>query len=347
MTGPGQTRDDSQSRYAGPGQGWHDSQTTRAGPGQSPNDGHPTDAGPGAWSPIALADLRAAGENLADLIKVRTAADNRARTLGHLDTELIRPVWVAEAEVAAREALQDAYLRAIPEHIREWAAQIPGLATGEMFPRIIAAIGDPCTAAPLLPIAKGDTGRGARSRPAGPPYARTPHQLWQYCGIGEPWHPDGDVSQSVLLHAGKRTRVRPLLFAWSASLARMAGGETPRSPAATASDYWKVVTERQRETRGHDGPCPPGRACYGTHYRHTAVCRNRARPPQKPNGCGIALHPEWGEPGSPWRPGHVQADAYRAAAKALLMDLWRTEQATRSGPNPRTAERRARRKRAR
>src|SRR5258708_24401377 len=108
MTGPGQGTDDTQEGHAGPGQCPDGNQNGYAGPGHRLNDSQPGAPGPGVWDPARLADLRAAGENLADLIKVRIAADHRARTLGHLDTELIRPAWVGDAEAQARQALQDA-----------------------------------------------------------------------------------------------------------------------------------------------------------------------------------------------------------------------------------------------
>lgn len=55
---------------------------------------------------------------------------------------------------------------------------------------------------------------------------------------------------------------------------------------------------------------------------HEHECRNRVKPPGKPNGCGTRENPEWGEPGSPLRPGHQHARALRAVAKAVLRDLY-------------------------
>lgn len=321
------------------------------GPAHAAHDTQRAHGGP-VWDSSMLAELRAAGENLADLLEVRKAADNRARTLGHLDTELIRPPWIADAETQARQALRIVYEHAVPLHIREWAAGIPGFGSGELFPRIIAEIGDPCVASPLLPISKGDTGLGARSRPAGDPYVRSPHQLFQYCGAGDPaWLPREDVlgrapSQSDILRAGKRTRVRPLLFTWSTSLVRMASpgkAGKPRSPAAASSPWWAMFLDRKALTSGSLTMGPDGEA--GTTGRvHERECRNRVRFPAKGyNGCGTAAHPEWGEPGSPWRPGHVNMDAHRFIAKKLLLELWRVDFAARDlGPSPQTRARRDR-----
>jgi hypothetical protein len=291
-------------------------------------DGHDSqskdgEGAPAVWDRAKLDDLRAAGEDLADLIKNRAAAENRARTLGHLDTEQVCPPWLREAEKGARQALQDAYQRAVPDQVREWAASVPGLGSGELFPRIIAIIGDPRTATPLLPIAKGDTGRGARSQPDGDPYDRTLRQLWQWCGIGDPDRlPREDIlgrkpTQADMLAAGKRTQLRPLLFTWSSQLAKMATPVTkegskrfgqPMSEYAAASRYAQIFRERKEK---------------GATKVHQRQCQNHARPPAHSNGCGTVLHPEWGEPGSLWRPGHVNMDAHRVVAKEFLRDLWK------------------------
>jgi hypothetical protein len=343
--GPAQVRNDSQVRNGGPAQGTDDSQMYDGGPAQGDDDSQRWHGGP-AWNPGLLADLRAAGEDLADLIEVRKAAENRARTLGHMDTALICPPWIADAENAARQALQDAYARAVPAPIRDWAARVPCLGSGELFPRIIAIVGDPCMATPLLPIARGDTGRGARSRPAGPPYLRSPHQLWQWCGVGDSRSKAREdvlgrkPEQADLLAAGKRSQIPPLLYVWSSQLVRAATPSTregsarfglPMSPAAAGSHYWKTFTGRKAR------PVPV----------HQHQCQNHVRPPGRPSGCGTSLHPEWGEPGSPWRPGHVNMDAHRITQKRLLMDLWRAAWELHEGLHPETAERRERRARAR
>jgi hypothetical protein len=108
----------------------------------------------------------------------------------------------------------------------------------------------------------------------------------------------------------------------------------PPSQRAFDSVWWKLFTERKALTEGrlHAGP---------------DQCRNRIRFPAKGyNGCGIALHPEWGAPGSPWRDGHRNMDAHRVVQKALLVDLWRVDFAARDlGPHPETAARRVRRAR--
>jgi hypothetical protein len=340
----------SETMRSGPAHNRDDSHACNGGPAQTSDGDQDPYGGPAVWNPTLLSDLRAAGEDLADLIEVRKAAENRARTLGHLDTAQICPPWIATAEKAAREALQDAYKRTVPEEIREWAATVPGLGSGELFPRIIAIIGDPCVATPLLPIAKGDTGRGARSQPSGPPYIRSPHQLWQWTGMGDAWSkPREDYlgrkpEQADLLHAGKRSQIPPLLYVWSTTLVK---GQ--RFDSVAESDYWKLLTDRLALTRGHDGPCDAGtgpQPCFATHRKHERQCQNHKRPPARSDGCGISLHPEWGEPGSPWRPGHVQMDANRLVQKKLLMDLWKVAWQLHDERNPATAERRARRDRA-
>ena len=54
---------------------------------------------------------------------------------------------------------------------------------------------------------------------------------------------------------------------------------------------------------------------------HDQECMNWSR--YSPNGCGTRANPEWGAPGSPWRPGHQHAAALRKVGKDFLDDLWR------------------------
>ena len=74
-------------------------------------------------------------------------------------------------------------------------------------------------------------------------------------------------------------------------------------------------------------PCSPYRLLYDRARAnvadrvHHAECRNRSR--ITPNGCGTREHPEWGAPGSLWRPGHQKQHAVRVVAKEILKDLWR------------------------
>lgn len=368
MSGPAQSTNGSHPRYGGPAQVMDDSQGRDGGPAHHPRDSHTEHGGPAVWDAAALDELRAAAENLHDLIEVRKAAENRARTLGHLDTAMLGldtmgpdgvvQGWVTVAEKAARKALMTTYGRAVPLAVREWAASVPGFASGELFPRIIAIIGDPTTATPLLPIEKGDTGRGARSQPAGPPYLRTPHGLWQWTGMGDSRSKAKEEylgrppEQADMLRAGKRSQIPPLLYTWSVQLVK-----GKRFPAVAGSVYWKLYTERKALTSGGAGWVKDPE---GGHWdnpdaarKHEHQCQNHRIPGTTKGspGCGTAKHPEWGAPGAPWRPGHVDMDARRVIQKRFLMDLWRVAWAAREGSpaasNPATAERRERRARSR
>ena len=59
---------------------------------------------------------------------------------------------------------------------------------------------------------------------------------------------------------------------------------------------------------------------------HTYQCQNTVKPsltgPKGSNGCGTKAHPEWGEPGSLWRPGHQEQHAISVVARRILIDLW-------------------------
>lgn len=268
-----------------------------------------------------LTTLRTLGEALADAIKARVATDNRVKRGGAAVDEVAGKVMLQAArnlEDLYRKELVAEYRSVVPAPIREWAAGIPGLASGELFPRIISILGHPRIATPYA------WPEGARTPvPAGEPYERSLRQLWQYAGCGDPASvPVKAVlgrtpTRQDMLHAGKRTVLRPLLYTFSSSLVLAGTPVTkegsrlygrPRSQAAHDSEFYQIFAAAKAEGAGRV---------------HTRQCQNRKRPPMSPNGCGTVQHPEWGEPGSPWRPGHAQAHAHRVVHKEFLRQLWR------------------------
>ena len=129
-------------------------------------------------------------------------------------------------------------------------------------------------------------------------------------------------SREELLKAGKLRSVRPLLYAFSSYLVRMHG----RSEAIANSAYYQLYVSARTEAAGHEDKCGTGAwplPCAEKHRRHEYTCKNTKRPPMASNGCATVLKPEWGEPGSPWRPGHLNMHAHRIVHKEFLHDLWR------------------------
>lgn len=251
--------------------------------------------------------------------------------------------------------MREKYELTVPLVVREWAEKIPILRSGELFPRIIGLTGNPRKAVPLKMEGEG----AARTAvPDGEPYDRSLRQFWQWCGRGDPDIIPEKGNQALLLKMGKMTTVSPLLFTFSKQLVMSAG----RSEETRDSQFYKVFLEARRAAAGHDGPCGTGYpACSPTHKRHfdghlrsaeaierelpditdpderdrklaviaklrkraeTGVCKNRRIPPMSPNGCATVAHPEWGIPGSPWRPGHVNMHAHRSVQKELLRQFW-------------------------
>jgi hypothetical protein len=250
------------------------------------------------WGDLTL--LRKCGSGLADAKKARTSTENRVRS-GSADAGLsLGAAMVAQARQVEKqygEWLMTAYEAAVPDHVRAWAADIPGLASGELFPRIVASIGNPRIAVPLRK-------EGKIMVPNGEPWARTYRQLWSLCAVGDPERvPPRNATQTQLLACGKRTTARALLYTFSSSLERA----HTRSEAVADSRFYKVLVEAREAAQGNV---------------HDRQCQNRKRPPLKPNGCGTVANPEQGAPGSPWRPGHIQAHAYRITAKEFLRELW-------------------------
>lgn len=268
-----------------------------------------------SWGDLAM--LRAAAESLTDLIRTRVAAENRALRGGAAADSAVRDRLVAiprDAEQEGRDFLFALYTDTVPDRIRGWAGGIPGLASGEVFPRLMGLIGDPRIAIPW----KWEQADGKRQLvSAGDPYDRSLRQLWQWCGCGDPQKkPESGMSQEQLLACGKRTVVRPLLYAFSSYIARSGRVVTkegskklgmPVSQTVADSRYFRIFAEQKD---------------YGLTRTHEWQCQNHKRPPLHPSGCGTVAHREWGEPGSPWRPGHAEAHAHRIVAKELLRDLW-------------------------
>ncbi len=254
-------------------------------------------------------ELRAVAECLTDAKKARVSAENRARRGGvgdQFDVDLITgPARVLEETY--EKMLLDRYREVVPAHVQKWAAQIPGLATGELFPRMIGLIGHPRIATPYRRD-RDDKGKVILV-PDGDPYPRTVKQLQQYCGCGDSrTRPVAMVlghspSQAELLRGGKRTVVLPLLRTFADYLVR----SHTRSEAVADSVYYGVYLMAKADAAGNV---------------HEYTCQNKKRPPFKPDGCGTVLHPEWGAPGSSWRPGHIDAHGRRLVGKRLLKDLW-------------------------
>lgn len=269
-----------------------------------------------------LGDLRALSEGLNDAIKARISAFNRADR-----GNVVNPIVAAGLKSIAvsteehhRKMLREEYERVTPQVVQDWAAQIPGMATGELFPKLLGLTGNPRIATPYH-WEEGTEGH-KRILVADPPYIRgsslspnpayaeeTPYsyglkQFWQFCGCGDPdSRPGKDATQAELLRGGKLKTVRPVLFTFSTYLVRMRG----RSEAVANSKYLKVYDQARAEAETKV---------------HQKQCQNHKRPPLSPNGCGTVAHPEWGAPGSPWRPGHMARHAHRMVAKEFLRDLY-------------------------
>jgi hypothetical protein len=271
---------------------------------------------PETWGNLTM--LRAAAENLTDAIQHRVSAENRALRGGAAIDAADRDRLCAiprMAETEARKQLFSVYEEAVPDHIRAWAKSIPGLATGEVFPRLAGVVGNPRIAVPW----KWETLPGHKRTlvPDGDPYERTPRQLFQWSGCGDPEKkPAPGMSQEELLACGRRTVVYPLLRTFTSYIARAGRPVTkegsaklgePISPAVADSKYFKIFMEARAQ---------------GDTRVHQWECRNHKRPPFGNDGCGTTPHPEWGEIGSPWRPGHAEGHAHRITSKQLLLDYW-------------------------
>lgn len=253
------------------------------------------------WGDMSM--LRTLGEGLNDAKQNRVRTVNRVER-GNIADALYGPEMIKRAkeeEGRYNDWLVEEYARVVPEHVRRWAAEIPGLRTGELFPRIIASIGNPRVATPET---WGEVAGKKTVVPDGEPYERGVRQLWSYCGCGDPdRRPTKGMSREELLACGKRTVTRPLLYTWTSGIVRATG----RSTLVKESRHYLLLQRTKQEAQGNV---------------HARECRNHARPPMKSNGCGTVAHPEWGEIGSGWRPSHIDMHAHRVVQKEFLKELW-------------------------
>lgn len=278
-----------------------------------------------------LTGLRALAEQLSDAIQQRVRTNNRADSGAVANTVLAESMKaIAKAtEDQSRKLLVEEYQRTVPLVVQQWVQQIPGMASGELFPRLLGTIGNPRVAYPFHWEAGGE-GQGKRILIADAPYVRgtnhprkpewvnypgyesswdSPHAFglrtfWQYCGVGDAEsRPKKGATQEELLRAGKK-EVQAILYAFSSYLVRM----RKRSDAIAESRYLAVYdTQRERAES----------------KTHKSQCQNHAVPPAHSNGCGTVAHPEWGAPGTVWRPGHMAAHAHRMVAKEFLRGLYK------------------------
>lgn len=327
MVALGEELQGAQSGYGGDAQSTYGTGSEGRTAQSHHGEAHSGDGGP-AFDPFPWGDLttfRSVAEGLTDAIKARSSVENRVKRGGGAADAVQAQAMIKAArdlEGTFRDLLIAAYEAQVPAEIREWAAGIPGLGDGELFARILGVLGHPRIAIPWV----WEEGSSAPV-PAGPPYLRDRHQqLWQYAGCGDPQTRPSVLghrpSREELLKAGKLRSVRPLLFTFTSYLVRMHN----RSETIRDSAYYQLYVQARAEAAGHEGPCGTGKwplPCAETHRRHEHTCKNTKRPPNSPNGCGIVLHPEWGEPGSPWRPAHVNMHAHRVVQKEFLHDLWR------------------------
>lgn len=275
-----------------------------------------------------LSALRMVSEGLSDAKKARCSTVSRVEHGAAADSiqgvRMIEQAWDLERQY--EQMLMDEYKHRVPEHVREWAAGVPGMASGESFPRLIGLLGHPRVAIPHETVQVESKNKiiTVHNPLYDQAFERSLRQLWSYAGCGDPARNPRDMvkpSQELLLSAGKRTVIRPILFSFSTYIMK----NRKRFQSVADSEFWRVFAAAGQGARGHEGKCAGSKwpyPCSGTHKVHERECRNHKVPPATSNGCGTGANPEWGEPGSPWRPRHCLMHAHRMVAKEFLRQLW-------------------------
>lgn len=184
---PGQTLGATQSRPAGvepsaddqPSCDTHWSAVVGTLSSQPPTNDLPrTNAAPSSgWL-----ELRIWAEMFDDAQKQRIASVNRAER-GGVDPAIYE-AYIATLERAEHEcllAMRKCFRRVVPEPIKEWQKNTPGIGIDRLA-KILGHLGHPVIATPHHWEGTGSN----RELIADEPFARTVGQLWQYCGLGAP-----------------------------------------------------------------------------------------------------------------------------------------------------------------
>lgn len=267
-----------------------------------------------------MEQLRMANKNRARLLTKpmdEPDKDGRCRGLG-LNEEDPEVKWML-AFVESMEKSEAEAIKALERHVMAhplgpWIKGMKGVGPKQAA-RLLASIGDPYW-------------HVVHNRP------RTVSELWAYCGYRPIDLPGADYdsfdNQYGHVGAGNPPRISQRFTKgtkanWSPT-ARMRAWNIADSCVKQLKAPCAKVEDEDYAIHVDDCVCSPYRVLYdATRLKargavHDSVCHNRSK--INPNGCGTLAHPEWGAIGSPLRPGHLKARAFRIVAKAVLKDLW-------------------------
>ncbi len=238
--------------------------------------------------------LRLLSEMYWDFTEFKKSCDNKIRS-GHVHADVTETAKVLEHEQSRLERAMVAELkRCAPAQITDWVISTPGVGLPGIA-KLLGLTGDPYMAYPLRVTWAEADDRKVKTVTELDPYVRNVDKFWAYCGVGDP----------------ARKRVKGMDQAAAMGLG---------NPKAKATIYVIAKLGSVMNPAAHYRPVyDAARKEYATRV-HVAECRNKSR--ISPNGCGTQAHPEWGAPGSSWRPGHQNAAAIRKVCKEILRDLW-------------------------
>jgi len=237
-------------------------------------------------------ELRIWAEMFEDAQKARIANTNRANSEG-VDPDIYSAHIEAlrRTEHECRLALRRCYRRITPPQIVEWQKNTIGIGP-DMFARLLGHLGHPVWTTPhhwhngppppdhaCLERVCGPT----RHLIAGPPFARTIGQLWQFCGHGAPSRKTKGMSAADLAAQGNPKL--KMLVHLNAEMCM----KQRTSPFRLVYDQTRIAVADKL---------------------HTQECVR----------CGPSGKPA--QPGTPWKLGHQHAHALRITGKEILRDLW-------------------------
>lgn len=197
-------------------------------------------------------ELRIRAENFHDAQEARITVNNRADRGGVDKAEYLPQIEATRsAEEAWKKFLLQQYRRTVPEHIRAWQAETPGVGEHTLA-RLLGHIGHPVFTTPHRWEGSGKD----RMLLELEPMERRVSDLWSYCGHGDPTRKrrKGMTSEDAAKTGNPKAKVALRLLAYQA--VRQIGGMNkagvtmPRSPYRDVYEKRKAITAERASWEG-------------------------------------------------------------------------------------------------
>lgn len=197
-------------------------------------------------------ELRIRAENFHDAQEARITVNNRADRGGVDKAEYLPQIEATRsAEESWKKFLLQQYRRTVPEHIRAWQDETPGVGEHTLA-RLLGHIGHPVLTIPHRWEGSGED----RVLLELEPMERRVSDLWSYCGHGDPTRKrrKGMTAEDAARLGNPKAKVALRLLAYQAVRqiggVNKAGVTMPRSPYRDVYEKRKAITAERASWEG-------------------------------------------------------------------------------------------------